>query len=94
VDFISPFPSSRRNKYILVAVDYVSKWVEALASPTNDSRVVARLFKKIIFPRFGVPCVLISDNGAHFIEKKLGALLKKYGVHHKHRLGYHPQTNG
>ena len=68
--------------------------VSCCYSPTNDSRVIAQLFKKIIFPRFGVPRVLISDNGAHFIEKKLGALLKKYGVHHKHGLGYHPQTSG
>ena len=65
---MGPFPSSRGHKYILVAVDYVSKWVEAIASPTHDSRVVAKLFKKIIFPRFGVPRVLISDNGSHFIE--------------------------
>jgi len=42
VDFMSPFPSSRGNRYILVAVDYMSKWVEALASPTNDSRVITR----------------------------------------------------
>ena len=55
VEFMGPFLSSRGKRYILVAVDYVSKWVEALASPTNDARVVARLFKKIIFPRFGVP---------------------------------------
>ena len=94
VDFMGPFPSSSGNKYILVTVDYVSKWVKALASPTNDSRVVSQRFKKIIFPRFRVPRVLISDNGAHFIEKKPGALLKKYGVHHKHGLGYHTQTSG
>ena len=94
IDFMRPFPSSRGNKYILVAVDYVSKWVEAVPSPTNDSRVVAKLFKRVIFPRFGVPRVLISDNGTHFIEKKLEALLKKYGVHHKYGLGYHPQTSG
>jgi len=94
IDFMRLFPSSRGNKYILVAVDYVSKWVEAVASPTNDSRVVAKLFKRIIFPRFGVPRVLISDNGTHFIKKKLEALLTKYGVHHKYRLGYHPQTSG
>ena len=50
VDFMDPFPSSRGNRYILVAVDDVSKWMEALTSPTNDSRVVARLFKKINFP--------------------------------------------
>jgi len=38
VDFMGPFPSSFGNQYILVAVDYVSKWVEAIASPTNDAR--------------------------------------------------------
>jgi len=64
VDFMVPFRSSQGNKYILVDVDYVSKWVEALTSPTNDSRVVARLFQKIIFPYFGVPWDLVSVNGA------------------------------
>jgi len=81
---MGPFPSSKGNKYIPVALDYVPKWVEAMASPTNDSRVVLKLFKKVIFPCFGVPRVLISNNGAHFIEKKLEALLKKYGVYHKY----------
>jgi len=88
---MGPFSSSRGIKYILVAVDYVSKWVEAVVSSTNDLRVLAKLFKRIIFPRFGVPRVLISDNRTHFIEKKkLEALLKKYGVHYKFGLGYHP----
>ena len=69
IDFMGPFPSSYGNKYILVAVDYVSKWVEAIASPTNDARVVLKLFKTIIFPRFGVPRIVISDGGKHFINK-------------------------
>ena len=91
---MGPFPSSKGNKYIPVALDYVPKWVEAMASPTNDSRVVVKLFKKLIFPCFGVPRVLISNNGARFIKKKLEALLKKCGVYHKYGLGYHPQTGG
>ncbi|XP_048492985.1 uncharacterized protein LOC125493564 [Beta vulgaris subsp. vulgaris] len=94
VDFMGPFPSSYGNKYILVAVDYVSKWVEALASPSNDARVVSKFFKKIIFPRFGIPRVLISDGGKHFLENKFEAMLKKYGVHHRVGLSYHPQTSG
>jgi len=94
INFMGPFSSSRGNKYILFAVDYISKYVEVMASPTNDSRVVAKLFKRIILPHFGVLRVLISDNGTHFIEKKLEALLKKYGVHHKSGLGYHPQASG
>ncbi|KAL1194227.1 putative mitochondrial protein [Cardamine amara subsp. amara] len=69
IDFMGVFPSSYGNKYILVAVDYVSKWVEAIASPTNDSTMVFKLFKTIIFPRFGVPRIVISDGGTHFINK-------------------------
>ena len=90
---MGPFPSSKGNKYILVAVDYVSKRVEAIVSPTDDSRIVAKLFKRIIFPHFRVPRVLISDNRTHCIKKKLKALLKKYGMHHKYGLCY-PQTRG
>ncbi|XP_048604755.1 uncharacterized protein LOC125582220 [Brassica napus] len=91
IDFMGPFPSSFGNKYILVAVDYVSKWVEAIASPTNDARVVIKMFKSIIFPRFGVPRVVISDGGSHFINKLLEGLLKKNGVKHKVATPYHPQ---
>nr|GEV29512.1 reverse transcriptase domain-containing protein [Tanacetum cinerariifolium] len=52
IDFMGPFPSSRGNKYILVAVDYLSKWVEAKALPTNETRVVCK-FLKYLFARFG-----------------------------------------
>ncbi|XP_074313503.1 uncharacterized protein LOC141648678 [Silene latifolia] len=93
VDFMGTFPSSIGNQYILVAVDYVSKWIEAIAAPTNDSRVVSKLFKEYIFPRFGVPLAIISDGGSHFINRTIYALLKKYGVRHKVALAYHPQTN-
>ncbi|GKB74298.1 reverse transcriptase domain-containing protein, partial [Tanacetum coccineum] len=52
IDFMGPFPSSKGNKYILVAVDYLSKWVEAKALPTIDARVVCK-FLKSLFARFG-----------------------------------------
>ncbi|KAL1222466.1 putative mitochondrial protein [Cardamine amara subsp. amara] len=95
IDFMRPFnPPSHGNNYILVAVDYVSKWVEAIASPTNDAKVVLKLFKSIIFPRFGVPRVVISDGGSHFINKQFENLLKKHGVRHKVATPYHPQTSG
>lgn len=68
--------------------------MEALASPTNDARVVSRFFKKTIFPRFGIPRVLISDGGKHFLENKFEAMLKIYGVHHRVGLSYHPETSG
>ncbi|XP_024016521.1 uncharacterized protein LOC112089894 [Eutrema salsugineum] len=94
IDFMGPFPSSYGNKYILVAVDYVSKWVEAIASPTNDFSVVLKMFKTIIFPRFGVPRIVISDGGSHFINKIFKKLLRKHGVHHRVATPYHPQTSG
>ncbi|CAH9114515.1 unnamed protein product [Cuscuta epithymum] len=93
IDFMGPFPGSKGNKFILVVVDYVSKWVEAEALPTNDARVVIRFLKKL-FSRFGVPRVLISDRGTHFRNDPMTRLLAKYGVTHKGGVPYHPQTSG
>ncbi|KAM2917125.1 hypothetical protein FF1_045965 [Malus domestica] len=94
IDFMGPFPSSHGFVYILLAVDYVSKWVEARATRTNDSKVVADFVKTNIFARFGMPRVLISDGGSHFCNRTIEALLKKYGVTHKVATPYHPQTSG
>ena len=94
IDFMRPFPSSFSNHYILVVVDYVSKWVEARALPSNDAKVVISFVKKHIFSRFGVPRAIISDGGSHFHNKKFAALLGKYGVNHKIATPYHPQTSG
>nr|GEU83329.1 reverse transcriptase domain-containing protein [Tanacetum cinerariifolium] len=58
IDFMGPFPSSKGNKYILVVVDYLLKWVEAKALPTNDARVVCK-FLKNLFARFGTPVPLL-----------------------------------
>ncbi|GJW36670.1 reverse transcriptase domain-containing protein [Tanacetum coccineum] len=92
IDFMGPFPSSRGNKYILVAVDYLSKWVEAKALPTNDARVVCK-FLKSLFSRFGAPRAIISDRGTHFCNDQFSKVMLKYGV--THRLSaYHPQTSG
>ncbi|XP_073017787.1 uncharacterized protein [Primulina eburnea] len=93
-DFMGPFPVSFGNKYILVAVDYVSKWVEALACKTNDSRVVVQFLMKNIFSRFGTPRTIISDGGTHFCNRQFDSLLAKYEVRHKVATPYHPQTSG
>ncbi|KAM2308080.1 hypothetical protein ACFX1S_030350 [Malus domestica] len=73
IDFMGPFPTSFGFTYILLAVDYVSKWVEAKATRTNDSRVVADFVKSNIFSRFGMPRVLISDGGSHFCNRTIEA---------------------
>ncbi|KAM2137806.1 hypothetical protein ACFX1Q_009939 [Malus domestica] len=94
IDFMGPFPSSYGFMYILLAVDYVSKWVEVKATRTNDSKVVADFIRTNIFARFGMPRVIISDGGSHFCNRTIEALLRKYSVTHKVSTPYHPQTNG
>ncbi|GJX73329.1 reverse transcriptase domain-containing protein [Tanacetum coccineum] len=93
VDFMGQFPSSRGNKYILVAVDYLSKWVETKALPTNDARVVVK-FLKSLFARFRTPRAIISDRGTHFCNDQFAKVMSKYGVTHRLATAYHPQTSG
>ncbi|GKD93136.1 reverse transcriptase domain-containing protein [Tanacetum coccineum] len=93
IDFMGSFPSSKGNKYILMAVDYLSKWVEAKALPTNDARVVCK-FLKSLFARFGAPRAIISDRGTHFCNDQFAKVMLKYGVTHRLSTAYHPQTSG
>jgi hypothetical protein len=94
IDFMGPFHSSYKNLYILVCVDYVTKWVEATACVANDAQTVINFLKKNVFARFEVPRVLISDGGKHFCNKYLESVLAKYNVKHKVATPYHPQTCG
>ena len=94
IDFMGPFPTSYNNLYILLAVDYVSKWVEAIPTRTNDAKVVVQFLRSNIFSRFGTPRALITDNGTHFCNKVIDKVLQKYGVRHRTSLAYHPQSNG
>ncbi|GKA58898.1 reverse transcriptase domain-containing protein [Tanacetum coccineum] len=92
IDFMGPFPSLRGNKYILMAIDYLSKWVKAKALPTNDARVVCR-FLKSLFARFGTPRTIISDRGTHFCNDQFAKVMLKYGVTHQLSTVYHPQMS-
>nr|GEW07453.1 reverse transcriptase domain-containing protein [Tanacetum cinerariifolium] len=92
-DFKPVVQHQRRNKYILVAVDYLSKWVEAKALPTNDARVVYK-FLKSLFARFGTPRAIISDRGKHFCNDQFTKVMLNYGVTHRLATAYHPQTSG
>ena len=94
LDFMGPFPLSCGYLYILLAVDYVSKWVEAIPIRTNDHKVVLKFLKEHIFSRFRVPRAIISDGGLNFCNRSFENLLKKYGVTHIVSTTYHPQTNG
>nr|GEX97869.1 reverse transcriptase domain-containing protein [Tanacetum cinerariifolium] len=93
IDFMGPFSSSRGNRYILVAVDYLSKWVEAKELPTNDARVVVK-FLKSLFALFETPRAIISNRGTHFCNDKFAKVMSKYGVIHRLSTAYHLQTSG
>jgi len=93
INFMGPFPSSFGNLYILFVVDYVSKWIEAKATWTNDAKVVLDFVRTHIFDRFGIPKAIISDCDIHFCNRSIEALLRKYHVTHHTSKTYHPQTN-
>nr|CAN71928.1 hypothetical protein VITISV_020876 [Vitis vinifera] len=94
INLMGPFPMSFGYSYILVGVDYVSKWVEAVPCKHNDHGMVLKFLNENISSRFGVPKAIISDGATHFCNKPFETLLAKYGVKHKVAIPYHPQTSG
>ena len=88
------FESSHGMKYISVAVDYVSKSVEAIAFANNEEKCVTVFLKKNIFSLFGTPRDIIIDGGSHFCNRMFKGLFEKYGVRHNVATPYHPQTSG
>ena len=76
------------NLYILLVVDYVSKWVEAIPCPRNDASTVVRFIQRNILSMFGAPRTIISDERSHFSK-----LISRYGIIHVMGLAYHPQSN-
>jgi transposase InsO family protein len=91
---MGPFPNSEGCKYILVVVDYVSKCVEALPCRDADAMHLKRMFHEVIFPRYGVPRIVINDGGSHFIDRTLRKALTEVRVDHRIATPYHPQTSG
>jgi len=91
---MDPFPQSFGFVNILVAVDYVSKWIETIPSRNNDHKTVIKFLKENILSRFGIPRAMISDGGTHFCNKPFESLMKKYRITHKVATPYHLQTSG
>ena len=87
---MGPFPSSFGNLYILLVVDYVSKWVEAIACPRNDANTVARFIQRNILSKFGAPRTIISDEGSRFENKVFAKLMSRYEIRHVMGLAHHP----
>jgi hypothetical protein len=94
IDFMGTFPNSEGCEYTLVVVTYVSKWVEALPCRAADAMRSKRMFHEVIFPRYGVPRIVISDGGSYFIDRTFQNALTEVGVDHQIATPYHPQTSG
>ena len=87
------FPKSHNCAYILVAVNYVSKCVEVLPCRVADAQHAQKMFREIIFPRFGTPRMVISDGGSHFIDTAFRNFNKELGTEHNIPTPCHPQTS-
>jgi hypothetical protein len=90
---MGPFPNSEGCEYILVAVDYVSKWVEALPCQAADAMHSKMMFHKFIILRYGVCRIVISDGGSHFIYQTFQKALSEVGADHRIASPYHPSKD-
>jgi transposase InsO family protein len=91
---MGPYPNLEDYEYILVAVNYVYKWVEALSCRAVDAMHSKRMFHEVIFLRYRVPRIVISDGGSHFIDRTFRKALTEVGVDHRIVTPYHPQMSG
>ena len=97
IDFVGPIKPPARGsgaQYIIVAIDYLTKWVEAKATPKNTARTTAKFLFENIFTRYGLPLEIVSDQGVHFVNEVIKFLLADFLVTHKRLAPYHPQANG
>ena len=90
IDFMGQFPLSSQYEYILLAVEYLSKWVEAIRIRQNDHQTIIKFLKEDILPRFRTLKVIISDQATHFCSKPFEPLMGKYGITHKVFTTSHP----
>ncbi|CAF1425819.1 unnamed protein product [Adineta ricciae] len=94
VDIMGPFPITQRQKqYLLVVVDYFTRWVELFPLRTTTSNTIANVLVDQVFCRYGTPFFILSDNGPQFIAELFSEVLKSLRMGHKLTANYHPQTN-
>ena len=95
IDVAGPFPASDRgNKYLLVVMDYFTKWPEVYAVPNQESRTIADCLVEELFCRFGVPLELHTDQGRNFESNLLREVLERLGIHKTRTTPLHPQSDG
>lgn len=95
MDVVGPFPSSiKGNRFILVIMDYFSKWPEAYPIPNQEATTVADVFVENWISRFGVPEEIHSDQGRNFESNVFGEMCSKLGIHKTRTTPLHPQSDG
>ena len=97
IDFIgpiSPLSKTRRNRFIILATEYATKWVEARATRKNDAATAGRFLFENVLMRFGAPWELVSDRGLHFVNKLIGAITELHQIAHRLTTPYNPKANG
>jgi hypothetical protein len=95
IDIVGPLPRTKKGKkYIVVAMDYLTKWPEARAIPDATAASVASFFYEDIICRHGCPQEIISDNGSAFISQMVESMLENHQIKHRLISPYHPQSNG
>ena len=95
IDFVGPLPlTSNGNKYIITAIDYLTKWLKARAVPEATAEQAANFIYEEIICRHGCPTKILSDRGTHFKNQLIEHLLQKFQIKHLFSTPYHPQTNG
>ena len=94
LDLSGPYPTTlSNNKYIIAFVDWFSGWPEAFAVPDKTADTVAHLLIEEIFPRFGCPLQIVTDNGSENVNKVVRETLESLNIHHVLTSVYHPQSN-
>jgi hypothetical protein len=94
IDLTGPLPKTRRgNIYILVVIDYFTKWVELFPLPNTKAKTIAQIFRDEVICRFGFPVRIISDNGVQFLSSIFTNVCQSLGIKHQRTPLYHPQSN-
>jgi len=95
IDFVGPLPKTAQgNKYIIVAMDYLTKWPEARPVPVATAAETEKFIYEEIICRHGCPQIILSDRGSHFNNQLVEKLMDRFRIKHLFSTPYHPQTNG
>lgn len=95
MDFLGPLTQSEHgNKYVVVLIDYHTKWVEAVPTPTATAAFAAQAFMNNVVLRHGAPGTVVTDRGQHFVAEMMEELFRLTSTNHARTAAYHPQTNG